>query len=344
MSGAGGADTTTQKNSGTGGTVKAVRIHETGGPEVLVYEEVPVPSPGQGQVLVRIEAASVNQVDAAVRSGAFPTPKKPPKTIGSDGAGVVEAVGPEVVGVKTGDEVFFQGLGIGSEGSYAEYVLVAQEQCVPKPASLSFAEAAAMGLVFPTAYYALVRKGDLQPGETVLVQGASGGVGTASVQLAKALGARVLATVGSEEAARRVRDLGADEVIVYKTSDVGAEVARLTDGRGVDLIHELVVSENLPADIGMIAKRGRIVCTGRGPRPDVTVPIGAAVGKDASLLFMSTANAGRAGVAEMMREIARLAEHGKIRPVIWKILKLSEARTAHELLAEHHVGKIVLVP
>ena len=122
----------------------------------------------------------------------------------------------------------------------------------------------------------------------MLVQGASGGVGTASVQLAKALGARVLATVGSEEAARQVRDLGADDVIVY-TSDVGAEVARLTDGRGVDLIHELVVSENLPADIGMIARRGRIVCTGQGPRPEVAVPIGAAIGKDAALLFMSTA-------------------------------------------------------
>jgi NADPH:quinone reductase len=324
--------------------VKAVRIHETGGPEVLVYEDVPTPSPGPGQVLVRIEAASVNPIDAAVRGGAFATPKKPPKTIGSDGAGVVEAVGPEAGGVRAGDEVFFQGLGIGSEGSYAEYALVAAEQCVAKPENLSFAEAAAMGLVFPTAYYALVRKGDLQPGETVLVQGASGGVGTASVQLAKALGARVLATVGSQEAARQVRDLGADEVIVYKTSDVGAEVARLTDGRGVDLIHELVVSENLPADIGMIARRGRIVCTGQGPRPDVAVPIGAAIGKDASVLFMSTANAGRAGVAEMMREIAHLAEQGRIKPVIWRTLRLPEARTAHELLAEHHVGKIVLVP
>ena len=324
--------------------MKAVRIHEAGGPEVLVYEDVPTPSPGPGQALVRIAAVSVNPIDAAVRGGAFLALRKPPKTIGSDGAGVVAAVGPEVTDVQAGDEVFFQGLGIGSEGSYAEYALVAAEQCVPKPANLSFAEAAAMGLVFPTAYYALVRKGELQAGETVLVQGASGGVGTASVQLAKALGARVLATVGSEEAARQVRDLGADEAIVYKTSDVGAEVARLTDGRGVDLIHELVVSENLPVDVGMIAKRGRIVCTGQGPRPGVAVPIGAALGKDASLLFMSTANAGRAGVADIMREIARLAEEGRIRPVIWKTLGLSEARTAHELLAEHHVGKIVLVP
>jgi NADPH2:quinone reductase len=324
--------------------VKAVRIHETGGPEVLVYEDVPTPSPGAGQVLVRVEAASVNPIDAAVRAGAFPTPKHPPKTIGSDGAGVVAAVGDDVDDVSTGDEVFFQGLGIGSEGSYAEYAVVAAVQCVPKPGKLSFPEAAAMGLVFPTAYYALVRKGKLQPGETVLVQGAAGGVGTASVQLAKALGARVLGTVGSEEEVPQVRDLGADEVIVYKKSDVGAEVARLTDGRGVDLIHELVVSENLPADIAMIARGGRIVCTGQGPRADVAVPIGAAIGKDAALLFMSTNNAGRAGVAEMMREIARLAEEGTIKPVVGKTLRLAEARRAHELLAGPHIGKIVLVP
>jgi NADPH2:quinone reductase len=324
--------------------VKAVRMHETGGPEVLVYEDVATPTPGDGQVLVRVAAASVNPVDAAVRSGAFPTPKEPPKIIGSDGAGVVEAVGPGVAEVGPGDEVFFQGLGIGSEGSYAEYALVRADQCVAKPQGLSFAEAAAMGLVFPTAYYGLVHKGALQPGETVLVQGASGGVGTASVQLAKALGARVLATVGTEEGARRVRDLGADGVIVYPTSDVGAEVARLTDGKGVDLVHELVVSENLAADIGMIARRGRIVCTGQGPRPEVGIPIGAAIGKDAALLFMSTSNAGRAGVAEMMRDVTRLVEEGKLRPVIWTTMKFSEARRAHELLGEHHVGKIVLVP
>jgi NADPH2:quinone reductase len=324
--------------------VKAVRMYETGGPEVLVYEEVPTPSLGPGQVLVRVVASSVNSVDAAVRRGDFTTPKKLPKIIGSDGAGVVETLGPRVAGIRTGDEVFFQGLGIGSEGSYAEYAVVAAEQCVPKPQSLSFAESAAMGLVFPTAHYALVRIGKLHEGETVLVQGASGGVGTASVQLAKALGARVLATVRSEGAAQPVRDLGADEVIVATASDVGAEVARLTDGRGVDLIHELVVSENLAADVSMVAKRGRIVCTGQGPRPEAVVPIGAALSKDAALLFMSTNNAGRAGVAEIMREIASLAEKRKIRPVIWKTLPLAEARTAHELLAQHHVGKIVLVP
>ena len=324
--------------------MKAVRIHQYGGPDVLVYEDVPDPEPGPRQVLVRVEAASVNPVDVAVRENRFPTPKPPPKIIGSDGAGVVERVGHEVTQVRPGDEVLFSGLGVGSEGSYAEYALVAEAQAVPKPPQLSFVEAAALGMVFPTAYYGLVTRGTLRAGETVLVQGAAGGVGSASVQLAKALGARVVATVHGAAAAATVRDLGADEVIDYKTEDVVARVAELTDGRGVDLVHELVVSENLPADIDLLARGGRIVCTGQGPSPQATVPIGAALAKDASLLFMSLNNAGRAGVAAITREVAAMAAAGKVRAVVGTTLPLREARRAHELLEGEHVGKIVLLP
>jgi len=324
--------------------MKAVRIHGNGGPEVLVYEDVPRPVPGEGQVLVRVEAAGVNPIDASVREGAFPTPKRPPKIIGSDGAGVVEETGPGVSGIGVGDEVFFTGLGIGMEGSYADYAVVNAVQAVAKPKGLSFAEAAAMGLVFATAHYALVRRGGLRAGETVLVQGGSGGVGTASIQLARALGARVLATTGRDEVTQILKDLGADEVINYRTSDVPAEVRRLTDGEGVALVHELVTSENLTADVAMIAKSGRIVCTGQGPRPDAVVPIGAALSLDATILFMSTSNAGRAGVAQIMAEVATLAEQGKIRAVVGKTMPLSQARQAHEALAGPHVGKIVLVP
>ena len=164
--------------------MKAVRIHEYGGPEVLVYEEVPKPAPKADQILVRVEAATVNPMDVSVRENRFPTPKQPPKIIGSDGAGVVETVGADITAVKPGDGVFFSGLGVGSEGSYAEYVVLAEAQAVPIPEGLSFVEAAALGMVFPAAYYGLVRRGAVQPGETVLVQGAAGGVGTASVQLA----------------------------------------------------------------------------------------------------------------------------------------------------------------
>jgi NADPH2:quinone reductase len=324
--------------------VKAVRLHEYGGPDVLVYDDVDKPVPSSNQVLVRVAAASVNPVDAAVRENRFPTPKDPPKIIGSDGAGVVEAVGADVDGVAVGAEVFFSGLGIGSEGSYAEYVLLAPIQAVPKPADLSFIEAAAMGMVFPTAYYALVTRGRLTAGETVLVQGGAGGVGSASIQIAKALGARVFTTVGNEVAAALVKSLGADAAIDRHKEDVAATVKRLTDGRGVDLVHELVASENLAADLALIAKGGRIVVTGAGSGAESALPLGAAIGIDATILFMSLNNAGRAGVAEIMVKIGELVHEGKVKPVVGATLPLAEARRAHELLAGEHFGKIVLVP
>jgi NADPH2:quinone reductase len=324
--------------------VKAVRIHEYGGPEVLVYEDVPAPQPKPGQVVVRIEAATVNPVDVAVREDRFPTPKSPPKIIGSDGAGVVAEIGAGVTAVAEGERVFFSGLGVGSEGSYAEYAAIAEDQAVRVPDGLSSADAAALGMVFPTAYYALVTRGAVQPGETVLVQGAAGGVGSASVQLAKAFGARVIGTVGSDAEAELVRGLGAEETIDYKREDVVARALELTDDKGVDLVHELVISANLAADVRLLARGGRVVCTGQGPSPEAAVPIGEALAKDASLLFMSLNNAGRAGVAKIAAEVARMAADGRVRPVIGRTFPLAEARSAHELLATAHVGKIVLVP
>ena len=324
--------------------MKAIRIHEYGGPEVLVYEDVPIPHPGESQILVRVEAATVNPIDIAVREDRFPTPRQPPKTLGSDGAGIVESVGAKVLAVRPGDRVFFSGLGIGSEGSYADYALIAETQAVLMPATLSFADAAALGMVFPTAYYALVVRGGLKPGETALVQGAAGGVGSASVQLAKALGARVIATISGTERADLVRSLGADESIDYKREDVVARTLALTDGKGVDLVHELVVSVNLAADVRLVAKGGRIVCTGQGPLTEAALPIGEALAKDVTLLFMSLNNAGRAGVAAIAAEVARMAADGRVKPVIGATFPLTQARRAHELLAGDHVGKIILLP
>jgi NADPH2:quinone reductase len=324
--------------------MKAVRIHEHGGPEVLVYEDVPDPEPGPGQVLVRVEAASVNPIDVAVRENRFPTPKQPPKILGSDGAGTVVAVGEGVTAVAPGQRVLFSGLGIGSEGSYAEYAVIHESQAVVIPDSLPAAEAAAIGMAFPTAYYALVTRGQLQAGETVLVQGASGGVGTASVQLARALGARVFGTAAGDEALALVRDLGAEAAIDYRHEDVPARVRELTGGKGVDLIHELVASVNLPADVAMLAKRGRVVCTGQGPEPEARLPIGPALAGDLDVRFMSLANAGRAGVAAIAREIVAMGTEGRLRPVVGARLPLAEARRAHELLEGDHLGKIVLEP
>jgi NADPH2:quinone reductase len=324
--------------------MKAVRIHEYGGPEVLVYEEVDKPAPGPGQALVRVRAAAVNPVDAAVRKNAFPTPKQPPKVLGSDGAGAVEEVGPDVDTVHPGDEVFFTGLGIGSEGSYAEYALIAAVQAVPKPAGVSFEEAASLGLAFATAWYGLVRRAAVQAGETVLVQGGAGGVGSAAVQIARALDARALATVVHAGDAAPVRDLGAAAVIDATAVDVAQEIERLTDGRGVDVVIELVLSENLATDLRLIVKGGRIVGIGAGPEPAVTIPTGLAIARDASVLFASSSNAGRAGTAEVLRQVAKLVEQGRLRPVVGHTLPLAQARAAHELLEGHHFGKIVLVP
>ena len=324
--------------------MKAVRIHKYGGPEVLVYEEVPTPEPGPAQILVSVEAATVNPVDVSVREDRFPTPKAPPKTLGSDGAGVVERVGRDVSSVTPGDEVFFSGLGIGSEGSYAEYALIAEAQAVPIPAGLTFVDAAALGMAFPAAYYGLVTRGAVQAGETVLVQGAAGGVGSASVQLAVALGARVIGTVSGAAEAELVRSLGAEATIDYRTEDVVARARELTGGKGPDLVHELVVSVNLPADVRLLATGGRIVCTGQGPAPEATVPIGDALAKDATLLFMNLNNAKRTGVAAIAREVAKMAAEGRVKPVIGQTLPLAEARRAHELLAGDHLGKIVLLP
>ena len=323
--------------------MKAVRIHEYGGPEVLVYEDIETPTPGPDQVLVHVRAAAVNPVDVAVRTDSFPTPRQPPKTLGSDGAGVVEAVGPGVREVAPGDEVFFTGLGVGTEGSYAEYALIAPAQAVRKPANVSFEESAALGLAFSTAWYGLARRAALAVGETTLIQGAGGGVGSAAVQLAHAKGARVLATAGGPDAVARVRELGADEVIDRRSADVVSEVKRLTEGRGVDVVFETVVSANLAADLAMIVKGGRIVCIG-SPDPTVALPFGTATAVDASLLFASSSNAKRAGVAEILGEVAAMVERGELRPVVGRVVPLSQAREAHELLAGHHFGKIVLVP
>ena len=324
--------------------MKAVRIHRYGGPEVLVYEDTPTPEPGPAQILVKVAAATVNPVDVAVRENRFPTPKQPPKTLGSDGAGTVEDVGAEITTVRTGDRVSFSGLGVGSEGSYADYALIAEAQAVPIPDGLSFPEAAALGMAFPAAYYGLVTRGALKQGETVLIQGAAGGVGSASVQLAKALGARVLATASGPGAAELVLSLGAEAVIDFRAEDVAARVLELTDGRGVDLVHELVLSVNLPLDVKLVATGGRIVGTGQGPGPEATVPIGEALGKDVSVLFMNLNNAKRAGIAAISAEVAAMAAAGTVRPVIGRELPLAEARRAHELLEGDHLGKIVLLP
>ncbi|PYI75077.1 MAG: NADPH:quinone reductase, partial [Verrucomicrobia bacterium] len=216
--------------------MKAIRVHEFGGPEVLRLEEVPAPRPGAGQVLVRMHAIGVNPVETYIRSGTYARLPELPYTPGNDGAGVIEQVGSDVNEFKAADRVYTAG---SISGTYAEFVLCKTEQVHRLPANVSFAQGAAMGTPYATAYRGLFQRADARPGETVLVHGASGGVGTAAVQLARARGLRVFGTAGSDEGRKLAREQGAHEVFDHRAPDHFEHVMKATGGRGVDVIVEL---------------------------------------------------------------------------------------------------------
>src|SRR6059058_2465703 len=240
--------------------MKAIRVHEFGGPEVLRVEEVPTPEPGPGEVLVRMHAIGVNPVETYIRAGTYTYKPALPYAPGNDGAGVVEQVGPDVNQFKPGDRVYTAG---SLSGTYAEFALCRAEQVHPLPANVSFAQGAAMGTPYATAYRGLFQRAKAEPGETVLVHGASGGVGTAAVQLARARGLRVLGTAGSDEGLKLAREQGAHEVFDHRAPDQFEQIMKATVGRGVDVIVELLANVNLGKDLTIaecglrIAERGQ---------------------------------------------------------------------------------------
>src|SRR5207248_8960011 len=236
--------------------MKAIRVHEFGGPEVLRLEEVATPQPGPDQVLVRMHAIGVNPVETYIRSGTYARLPELPYTPGKDGAGVVEQVAPDVNEFKAGDRVYTAG---SISGTYAEFALCKTDQVHPLPANVSFAQGAAMGTPYATAYRGLFQRADAKPGETVLVHGASGGVGTAAVQLARARGLRVFGTAGTEEGRKLAREQGAHEVFDHRAADQFEQIMKATDGRGVDVIVEMLANVNLGRDLTILAKRGRVV-------------------------------------------------------------------------------------
>src|SRR4051794_11089383 len=239
--------------------LKAIRLHEDGGPEVLRYEDAPDPAPGTGEVLISLRAASLNHLDLWVRRGLPSVPK--PRILGADGAGVVAALGEGVDGVAVGDRVVINpGLEHGDrisvvgehmDGTHAELVAVPATNVYPLDEAMSFEDAAAFPLVFETAYRMLVTRGRLEPDEWVLVWGIGGGVGTAALAIAKALGARVLATSSSDAKLERARELGADATVNHADGDVRAEAKRVTDGRGIDLVIEHVGEATWATSLGV---------------------------------------------------------------------------------------------
>ncbi len=320
--------------------MKAIRVSEYGGPSVLKLGEVPAPEPGPGQVLVRNHAVGVNPVDTYLRSNTDNRGPKLPYTPGSDAAGVVEAVGAGVTAVKAGDRVYLGGT---VTGAYAELSLCEQAQAHPLPGNVSFAQGAAMNVPYATAYHALFDRGHGQAGETVLVHGASGGVGIGAVQLARARGLTVIGTAGTERGRRLVLEQGAHHVLDHGAPGYLDELTRLTGGRGVDIVLEMLANVNLQKDLGIIAMRGRIVVIGN--RGTVEINARLAMNKDAAILGMALFHATPAQLAGIHAALVEGLRNGTLRPAIAQELPLAQAPRAHEAVMEagHH-GKIVLVP
>lgn len=323
--------------------MKAVRIHEDGGPEVLRYEDAPDPSPGPGEVLVRLAAASLNHLDLWLRRGLPSVPK--PRILGADGAGVVEALGEGVTGLRPGQEVVLNpGLDDGAhiigehcDGTHAELIAVPAEYVHPKPEHLDLVEAAAFPLVYETAYRMLVTRGQLQPGEWVLCWGIGSGVGSAAFVLAKALGARVVATSGSDAKLKRVRELGADATVNHATGDVAAEVKRVTEGHGVDVVVEHVGEATWRTSLSVAAQHGRIAVCGATSGPNPPAGLNRIWWKHLTILGSTMATRDDfAGLLALMRE-------RRLRPLVDRVFPLREAAEAHRYLEEgRQLGKVVL--
>jgi NADPH:quinone reductase len=319
--------------------MRAIRIHDFGGPEQLKVDTVPDPQPGAGQVVVRLRAAGVNPVDTYIRSGAYAVKPALPYTPGSDGAGEIEQVGDGVAGLERGDRVYVASTP--PAGTYAERVACAASQVHALPANVTFPQGAALGVPYATAYRALFQRAGARGGETVLVHGATGGVGIAAVELAHARGLRVIGTGGTDEGRQAAREHGADLVLDHRAADYTRDIMDATGGRGVDLIVEMLANVNLDRDLGLLARRGRVVVVGNRGRIEINPRD--AMGRDAAILGMTMFNATEADLVEIHAALHAGLENGTLRPVVRTELPLDRAPEAHTLVMQPGAhGKIVL--
>ncbi|HLI64322.1 MAG TPA: NADPH:quinone reductase [Terriglobales bacterium] len=321
--------------------MKAIRVHEFGGPEVMKLQEVPDPQPGPGQVVVRIHAAGVNPVETYIRTGTYAFKPTLPYTPGSDAGGVVLAVGPEVRGVEPGDRVYVTA---SATGTYAELALCDQDKVHRLPPHISFEQGAAMGIPYGTAYRGLFQRGGAKPAETVLVHGASGGVGTAAVQLARAAGMMVIGTAGTAEGMKLVSEQGAHPVLNHSAAGYMDELMKLTEGRGVDVILEMLANKNLAADLTVLARKGRVVVI--GSRGSIEINPRDTMVRDADIRGMTLMNTAESEYREMHAALMAGLENGTLRPVIGPRIPLAEAARAHvEIMKPSGArGKMVLLP
>lgn len=309
--------------------MQSIRVHKTGPPEVMAPEETELPKPGPGQVLVRLRAAGVNPVDTYVRAGTFGYSPQVPYTPGADGAGIVESAGPGVTKIRPGDRVYG---GRCVTGSYAEAGLFEEAHLFPLPENITFAQGACLAIPYGTAYRALFQKGRAKTGETVLIHGASGGVGLAAVQLARAAGLTVIGTAGSEEGKKLLREQGAHRAVGHK------ELGQLRP----DLILEMLANENLGTDLKITAPFGRIVVIGsRGP---VEVDPRDAMQNDLTVVGMVLKSTPPEEFQKIHEMLAAGLKKGEIKPVIGKEFPLEEAAEAHRaVMRPPALGKIVLI-
>lgn len=324
--------------------MKAVRYHAYGGPEVLRWEDVPDPAPGPGDVLIEVKAAGVNFADLMRRSGRYHFKIDFPAMLGTEAAGTVLRTGDEVKGFAPGDRVFCR---TSAAGCQAEMVAAPAGEFFAMPAGTSFMDAAAIPVIFLTAYHMLKTLGPLRPGETVLVHAAASGVGTVAVQMAKALGARVFATASTEEKLDLARRLGADECINYEKQDFVDEVMRRTGGAGVDRVLECVGGEVLVRSIAALAPGGRLLIYGRASGSLPAVRPDEFFAKNLHVIGLNiggkpwTQDMHRAALEDCMSLIAG----GRVKPVISAVLPMARVAEAHEYLANRRtMGKVVLVP
>jgi NADPH:quinone reductase len=319
--------------------MKAIRVHGFGGPEVLKLEDIPTPKPSAGQVVVRIHAIGVNPYDTYMRAGTYAIKPPLPYTPGSDGAGVVEEVGDGVETVRRGDRVYTART---VTGAYAEYALALEEQVHQIPPNIDFKQAAGIWVPYGTAYHALYHSAKAHASEIVLVHGASGGVGIAASQIARAMGLTVIGTAGTPKGLEIAKREGAHQVFDHHKAGYREEVLQSTGGRGVDVILEMLANVNLAHDTKLLATDGRVIVI--GSRGEVTINPRELMGRRASIRAFTLWSITPAEEADIHAGIFAGLANGTLRPIVGKELPLAEAARAHkEILEPGAAGKIVLI-
>ena len=318
--------------------MKSIRVHKHGPPEVMTLEDIPDPQPGTGEVVVHVQAAGVNPVDTYIRSGLHGYTANLPYTPGIDAAGIVESVGDGVANISVGDRVYCAGT---ITGGYAERTVSADVH--PLPESVSFAQGACVGVPYGTAYRALFQRAEVEPGEVVLVHGASGGVGLAAVQLARTAGMTVIGTAGSEEGRSLVTEHGANYVLDHHAPNHLDQAVEITDGHGVDVILEMLANVNLGKDLSSLAMGGRVVVI--GSRGVVEINPRNTMSRDASIVGMSLRNASACEFSSIHAYLVAGLCSGTLRPRVGKEMPLAQAADAHHSVMESPAfANITLIP